>query len=444
MAQNAAAGGVIRLSIVSEDRRLDVGLPTQVPLVELIPGFARSLGVLDPTLAHTGYALQRADGKTLDSTRGAGVQGVQDGELLTLARGGLVAEPRVYDDIVEAVIDATARQHDGWTERDSSRTALAISIAFLALSGLLLVGSGAEPLLAALIAGSGAVVLLVTAAVLGRLGQAEASHALSLAAASYAGLAGLIAVPAPTPWGWPLAAAGLGLLVGGGVGLAIVRDRPEIQFAPIVLGAAIGLTGSAAAILGGDPIGPWALLVAIAATVSNLLPWLALSSTRLRAISPQSDAEIFDIPEPIDADEVKRRSESGARTLIALRIAFGLAILIGTTVVASGGVAGAALCALAFVGLMFQSRQVFARTGVFTLMALGAVGLAMTGLVATLTQPDLRVALLIVLLAATAVLVGLTLLSPRSRLRLARVADTVEVIAIALLLPLGVATAGLV
>lgn len=444
MAQNAtAAAGVLRLSIVSEDRRLDVGVPAHVPLVELIPGFARSIGVLDPTLAHTGYQLRRADGTLLDSARAARVQGVHDGELLTLVRGGLVAEPKVYDDVVEAVIDATAAQHGAWTPRDSSRTALAISLAFLALCALLLITSGSDPTLAAIIAGAGAVVLLATAAVLGRLGQSEASHALSLAAAAYGGLAGLIAVPAATPWGWPLAAAGLGLAVFGGAALAFAPDRPELQFAPIALGAALGLTGLVTALIGGDPVGPWAIMVAIAGTLSNGLPWLAMSSTRIRVISPQSDAEIFDTPQPVDADEVARRAVAGARTLTSLRIALALAVLVATPLVAASGFVGALLSALAFVGLMFQSRQMYARAGVLALMAFGAIGLAVTGLTVVLTQPELRIGLLVVLLTATALLVGLTLLSPRARLRLARLADTAELVALALLLPLGVLTAGL-
>jgi type VII secretion integral membrane protein EccD len=444
MAQNsAAAAGVLRLSIVSEDRRLDVGVPAHVPLVELIPGFARSIGLLDPTLAHTGFQLRRPDGTLLDSARAARVQGVHDGELLTLVRGGLVAEPKVYDDMVEAVIDATATQHGAWTPRDSSRTALAISLAFLALCALLLITSGAEASLAAVVAGAGAVVLLATGAVLGRLGQSEASHALTLAAAAYGGLAGLLAVPAASPWGWPLAAAGLGLAVIGGAGLAFAPDRPELQFAPIMLGASIGVTGLVAALLNGDPVGPWAIMVALAGTLSNGLPWLAMSSTRIRVISPQSDAEIFDAPNPIDSADVTRRAVAGARTLTSLRIALALAVLIATPLVASAGFAGAALCALAFVGLMFQSRQMYARGGVLALMAFGAIGLAITGLTIVLTQPGLRIGLLIVLLTATALLVGLTLLSPAARLRLARLADTTELIALALLLPLGVLTAGL-
>lgn len=440
---SVAAAGMLRLSIVSEDRRLDVGVPAHVPLVELVPGFARSLGILDPTLAHTGYQLRRPDGTVLDSARGARVQGVHDGELLTLVRGSVVAEPKIYDDVVEAVIDATAAQHGAWTPRDSSRTALAISLAFLTLCALLLLTSGADPALAATIAGAGAVVLLAVAGVLGRLGQSEASHALALAAAGYGGLTGLIAVPAATPWGWPLAAAGLGLCVIGGAALALTPDRPELQFAPILLGAAVGLTGLVTALIGGDPVGPWAIMVAVAATLSNGLPWLAMSSTRIRVISPQSDAEIFDAPRPIDVADLTRRAVAGARTLISLRIALALAMLVATPLVAGTGLTGALLCALAFVGLMFQSRQMYARAGVLALMVFGAVGLAVTGLTIVFAQPDLRIGLLVVLLTATALLVGLTLLSPRARLRLSRAADTVELIALALLLPLGVLTAGL-
>ena len=71
----ASARGLVRLSITSDDRRLDIGVPALVPLVEVIPGFARSLGVLDPTLAQYGYALRRADGTTLDPAKSPAAQG---------------------------------------------------------------------------------------------------------------------------------------------------------------------------------------------------------------------------------------------------------------------------------------------------------------------------------------------------------------------------------
>ena len=43
----SASRALVRVSVQSEGRRLDIGIPGQLPLVELMPGFARSLGVLD-------------------------------------------------------------------------------------------------------------------------------------------------------------------------------------------------------------------------------------------------------------------------------------------------------------------------------------------------------------------------------------------------------------
>lgn len=439
-----AAGAVLRLSIVSDDRRLDVSVPAQIPLIELLPGFARKLGMLDPTLAHGGYALHSSSGTPLDPARGIGSQGVHDGELLTLVRGGLLTETRVYDDVVEAVIDATSQQHGSWTPRDSSRTALAVSVTFLTLCAFLLIGAGRNFELSVILAGAGAVVLIATSVVLARLGQSEAGAALGLAAAAYGGIAGYLVAPGDTIWGWPIAAGALGLVIVGGAALAFTPQKPEIHLVPVAFGASIGLAATITALFSLDNVVPYALMVAVTATLANGIPWLALSSTRIQVISPQSDVDIFAAPIPIDADDVKKRAAAGARVLVALRVALGLSALAATPLIAAAGIPGALLCALAFLGMMFQSRQTYARSGVLTLMALGAVGLAVTGLTVIVTQPELRSGLLIFLLVTTALLVGLTLLNPRARLRLGRLADTVEVIALALLLPLGVATAGLV
>lgn len=443
MSHAVSAGTLVRVSVISEDRRLDIGISASVPLIEIIPGFARSLGVLDPTLAHGGYALHRADGSVLDATRGAGAQGVADGELLTLVRGGLISEPRIYDDVVEAVIDATASQHGVWSPRDSARTALAISLSFLALCALLLLTAGPTLGIGAIIAAGGTVVLIATAAVLTRIGQPEAGHALGLAGAMFGGITGYLLVPAQSLWGWPLAAAGLGLLIVGGMGLAFTQQKPEVHLIPVALGAAIGITSVVSALVAPGEHGAFAIMIAVTAMLSNGLPWLALTSSRIQVISPQSDTEIFANVEPVNSADVAKRAAAGQRVLVSLRVALGLAVLFATPLVAASGPAGAALCTLAFVGMMFQSRQTFARLGVVVLMTIGGVGLAVTGLTVSSALPELRPALLTLLLTVTAILVSLTLLNPKARMRLARLADTVEVLALALLLPLGVASLGI-
>lgn len=437
-----APSALVRVSVLSEDRRLDVAVAGAIPLVEVVPGFARSLGVLDPTLVHAGYALRRADGSTLDVSLSATAQGIHDGDVLTLVRGVQLAEPRVYDDVTEAVLDASAENHQAWTPKDNTRTALAVSLTFLTLCAVLLASAGPDFRWGGIIAGSGCLLLLASAAVLARLGQMESGIAFGLAAAAFAGLGAFLAVDSGTRWGWPLAAAGLAITVVGILALVLAPTRREVNVAPIALGLIIGAPATVTGLAPDSAVAAFVAMVAVAGALGNLLPWLALSSTRIKVISPQSDQEVFADPGPIDAAQIKERAIAGARILTALRLAVGVAVLVATPLVAGNSLAGAILTVLAFVGMMFQSRQAYARSAVTVLMALGAVGLAATGLTMTATQPGRRTGLLVVLLASTCVLVLLTLLSPRARLRLARVADTVEILVLAGLLPLGVIAAG--
>lgn len=444
MSQSVATSrAVLHLSVTGEDRRLDLGIPAQVPLVELLPGIVRGLGVLDPTLVHGGFALRRSDGTDLDPAASCAAQGVRDGELLTLVRGTLVADRPRYDDVVEAVIDATRDQRAAWTQTDHARTATAVSVTLLALGAGLLLTSPHGLGLSALVGLGAAVVLVATAAVLTRVGQPEAGSALGLAAAVYGAVGAYLLTPAGPFWSWPLAAAGLGLLVVGGLALASTAASPQVHLVPIALGIALGLTGLVAALAGGGSVAPFAVLVAVLGAISNALPWLALSSTRIKVISPLSDAEVLAAPPPIDGPEVARRTAEGHAILLALRIAFGLAVLTVTPRVASAGIAGALLCTLAFLGLMFWARQVYARAEVGVLMAIGTAGLALTGAVVAQTGTLDRSVLLAVLLIAAVGLVTLTLLSPAARIRLVPLFDAVELLALAALLPLGAIAAGL-
>lgn len=435
---------MVRITVQSEGRRLDVTVPTHVPLVEVMPGFVRGLGQLDPSLTTSGFNLQRPDGTRLDPQHTAADEGVHDGDVLTLTRGTFVAAPRVYDDIVEAVIDATAERRP-WTAQDGTRTALAMSLSFLSVCAILLFAAGRGQTLSIVIAGIGTVLLLAAAAVIARLGQSEAGSGLGIAAAVFGALTAYLAVPEALPfWGWPVAAAAAAAILVGGAAVAVSPHRPAVQYVPVITGAAVAVP---AVIIGLNPfggLGAYTIMLAVSATLANALPWLALSTTSLRVISAQSDAEIFSDPTPIATAEVMRRAAEGHRVLTAMRCALGIAMLAVTPVVASINGAGLLVCALAFTGLMFPARMSFARVHVMVLMVIGGVGLVLTAVFGALNQPDLRPAILIVLALVAAVTITVTLLSPRARLRLARVADSVEVFVLALLLPLGLISANLI
>lgn len=439
----AGTSSVIRVSVVSEGRRLDVGIPSQVPLIELLPGFARTLGLLDPSLTHGGYALQRADGSSLDPSATGGQQGVHDGDLLTLARGIHLVQPKVYDDVVETVIDVTGAQNRPWTANDHAHTALAVSLALVGLCALVLVLSGGG-VLSTIIAAGAALLLLVTGIVLSRFGQPAAAVGMGLASAVLAAVGGfsLGSSFSTTVWGWPFAIAGGAAALMGAFSFLFSTPR-EAHLIPLVGGIAVAVPAVVVGVFGVEPATAAAILLAAGGALAGLIPWLALSSTRITVITPMNDLEIFATPAPIDRDRIALRVAAGQRVGLSVRIGLVVALVVATPVVAAAGPWGAALAALAFAAMMFPSRQTYSRVGVLVIMVLGAVGLVVACVAVALTQPDLHPALLTVLLVAAALLVTLTLLSPKARLSIGRVADVAEVVIIAALPPLGVIAAGL-
>lgn len=441
-AEATDTSAVVRLSVVHAERRVDLAIPGRLPLLEVLPGVARGLGVLDATLLHGGYRLTRADGSELDPTRSALAQGIDQGEILTLTRGQLVAVPHRYDDVVEAVIDATSAHHTSWRPEDAARTATAVSLTLVALSAILL---ALQPTayLPAIIAGVGTLVLLALTATLCRIRQQEAGLGFGLAAAAYAGLTGYLIAQSQPLWGFALAAAGLGMIVGGGAALLLAKKPAEILLLPVALGLAVAIPAGVVGITGVDPSGPYAVMVACAGLLAGALPWLTLSSTRIRVISPMTENEMFDPPPPVDPERVAARVDAGHRLLVALRIAFALAVLVATPVVASASWIGTVLTLICGAVLMFQSRQSARRASVIVLLAGGTAILAVTGLSAILSHREQAPMLLAGLLIATGLVTGLTLLSERARMRITTLGDTIEVILLALLLPLGAITAGL-
>ncbi|MDR0946056.1 MAG: EsaB/YukD family protein, partial [Bifidobacteriaceae bacterium] len=102
-ANNAPGDTLVRVTVTAGERRLDIGVPLGTPVVELLPSFARYLGRLDAQTVHGGYQLLRADGSALDPSMTFAAQDVEHGEVLTLTAGVDQPQPKVYDDLVEAV-----------------------------------------------------------------------------------------------------------------------------------------------------------------------------------------------------------------------------------------------------------------------------------------------------------------------------------------------------
>ena len=92
----APVGTLLRISVTAGDRRVDLGAPGNVAVVEIVPGLARALGMLDAASVYGGYRLVTAEGSTLDPARTKGEHALlaayrrlnakQQGALLEVAR----------------------------------------------------------------------------------------------------------------------------------------------------------------------------------------------------------------------------------------------------------------------------------------------------------------------------------------------------------------------
>ncbi len=165
-APTSASGpsSLVRVTVASGSRRVDLVLPGAVPVAELVPELARSVGLLDGATVYGGYHLVTAEGRALAGDAGLIIQGVEDGGLITVSAGVDDPVPRVYDDVVEAMTDVVERDLKPWQPASGRRTALCAAALLLTLGAvaLLIQDSRLAAVAAALVAGglvTGAVVL---------------------------------------------------------------------------------------------------------------------------------------------------------------------------------------------------------------------------------------------------------------------------------------------
>lgn len=434
-------GNLSRIAVHHGEKRLDLSVPGALPLVEVLPAITRHLGALDSARAHGGYALVRPDGTTLAAELTLDAQGVSDGDTFTLWLGAEVEPAKVYDDIVEAVGDAAARHSAPWSPTDAAATAQGAAVALLTTAAALL-ALGPPSATAAALAGAGVAAAASGGAVVTRMGMVKGGAAITLTACLYAAVLGkmLAELLAPT-WQWPATYAGLAL--GGVLGAVVAPRARAAMVTPITAGLALGGATLALATTDMSEPGVFALTAAVAGTVTNAIPWLALATSRIKAVTPFTTSEILDEQPPIDPVEVQHRYSQGQRVGLALRCgAMLVAVCCLPGLLQGGGTALAEALAL-FVGLMLSSRQAYSRLEVGLVGCAGIMGLGLTALLATQAHPEWRGWLAAVMAAAAAITAGITILGRVKGTGLGRMADALDLVALVSLLPLAIIVAGL-
>jgi type VII secretion integral membrane protein EccD len=444
-----AGTGLARVTVSTAQRRIDVALPEEVPLAELLPEVLRLAGesAADDGEWHGGWVLRKATGALLEPTRNLAAQGVRDGELLHLMPGREEWPEVEYDDVVEAIASGARRYGRAWSGAATRRCALAVAAAAFGLA-LLDLGLTSPPwLVPALVALTVALALTMVGIALARAGgDAVAGAILAASGLPYALLGGvLLATPQQVTLGRlgtpEILVGSVALLVFGAVGYVGVAALSRLFAA----GIAGGLFGLAAGVLGLTSLSTAGVTAVVVTVAIGLMPAYPLLSIRLGRLPlptlPRRPEEMLaDEPRPPRADvyaAVARADE----ILTGILLAVGAVALVGAAVlVRGGGDAAAVLTAVASLTLLSRARLLPTPRQRLPLIVGGLGGVVLL-VVAAARAADSN-GRLIVLLAATVVAGGLVLAAGLRYSRrppspyLGRLADFGDVLLIIALVPI--------
>jgi type VII secretion integral membrane protein EccD len=437
MSQAAAgASGLVHVTVASGSRRVDLVLPGAIPVAELVPELARSVGLLDATTVYGGYRLITQDGRELATDAGLTMQGVEDGGLITVAAGVDDEPPRVYDDVVEAMADVVEHDLTPWQPAAGRRTALWAAGLALALGAYTLRLEGPGTLTA--VAATVVAILLVSGAVVLSRAQTEPEAAVAVGwmGAGYAAVAGILFLQPDAPLENQIAAAGAGALVAGLVALLGIDVGRPLLLPVVIVGGLLALGGLLLQATGWDPGHVFVVVLTVVVIAGSVFPWLALGVTSTRVDQIYSVADITTDPAVIDGDRVRSDARLAHEILVAVTATVGVLLALVAPFAVSLGIYGTLLAVVACVVVMLRTRQYRTGSEVRAGLVSGLVGLGSVAVSMLVLQPGWRPTAAVALAAIGAVLLAATLIPTSPSVRRGRLGDVIETICLLSLLPL--------
>jgi type VII secretion integral membrane protein EccD len=434
-----------RLTVLAPRRRVDVALPSDVPVAELVPMVLELVGEPGTAAPPRPWRLSGVVGGPLPAAATLGDLGVLDGELLRLGPATPAPAAPVFDDPVDAVAAGAA------TRPRAHRFEAAVVLAVAAAAAVLLGAGGPGSVPSALLAGAGAVVALGSAARLGGHGTHPApaiARGTALAGVGLAAAAGWAAVPG-TPGPLPLLAAAVAAGIAATTAQLLLRTvAPTLVAAAVV--AVVGVLAVVAVQLGAPPVAAASGAAALAVAAAPLLPRAAIRLAGLpRPVVVADEAELTADDPPLPPAELAERAELARNYLTGLVGTAATIATAGALVAATGGGwAGPVFAGVTAVVLLLRSRGyadiASART---TLAAAVVTGVGLAAVVAGPGSPPSLVACAVLLVGAGAAVVTLDAtargLRPEASPVLRRTVDLVEGLLVASAVPLAFAAADL-
>jgi len=412
MRSPAADEAYCRLTVLAPRARVDVALPADVPVAELVPMVLELVGEPGPGGAPQPWRLSGAAGGPLPPEATLDELGVPDGELLRIAPDAPAPPPPVFDDPVDALAATAGTARAG----DRRFGAAAVFVVTVAAAGLLATAAPGSAAAAGL-AGLGAVAAVVHAARLIRRPSDQSDPDADEVAHAAARTAACAAVPLAAAAGWVAVpgAPGSGLLLAAAAaGIAAAAAQVVLRvIAPLLVGAVVAAVlvaaGAVGLRFGMAPAAAAAAVGAIAIVAGPLLPRAALRLAGLpRPVVPADSGELVDAdtgPDLLPPDELAERADLARGYLAGLTGGCAVVAAAGAVIAATGGGwAGPTFAGVtvAILGLRARGYADAAPAQTALVAAIGA-GIALVALIAGQAEPGTRPVAAGVLLVAVAV-----------------------------------------
>ncbi|MCP2321604.1 type VII secretion integral membrane protein EccD [Hamadaea flava] len=372
-----------RVTIAAPATRVDVSLPPQATVAELVPQLVRMAGAVGG-----GWTLGRLGDEPFDPGSTVASAGIRDGEVLHLYAQGGGPLPVLFDDVADAVVAAHAASR--WRPEHARRAGLAV--ATLAVAG----SAAALPLV-----GRAAVAVgcLLAATALARSSRGSAAGTVIAAT-------GIPAVAAAAPLaGVNWAVAGAAAITGYALCALVLVPAARVWFAGLVVAGVLGLgTALLTTVAGPIAVAP---IIAVLPVLTLLMPGIAVRLGRLplpRLPADQS-ALATDIRPAAGADVVAAAKVS-ARMLTSL-LAGAVAVEVGAVgvLLRLGRPWSLALAVLAGIALTLRVRAYVQVGQRVVLLSGGLAVLAEAG--ATLANSGDPARLVLITVLAAGALAGL-------------------------------------
>ena len=447
--------GLVRVTVVTPQRRIDLALPEQVSVAEVLPGLLARAGehLADQGVPDGGWVLRRSDGTELTLGRTLGAHRIRDGELLHLVSRRTEWPELEYDDLVDAVATGSGRSGTLWTHWHTRAAGLGFGAV---AGGLGLIGvwrSGPPWPGVALWSLLFAAVLVLAGVLLSRaLGDAAAGAVAGVLAMPYGFAGGTLLLAGNRPIGdlgsAQLLTGSAVLMLIGIAGLVGIVDRAG-WFAAAIFTGLLGLI--AAWLSTTDALDATDVAAMVAGAVLLLIPGLPPMALRLGRVPtptlPRTTADLVrDDPQP-PRPAVYAAVLRAAALLAGMLAACCLVIGVASIVLARAGTrSSAVLVGLVIVGLLLRARSYPITRQRLMLLSSAAAGAGTLAIDRLMLDGDTPFLIAIPVLLAAATLVVLCGLRYSTRVPspyIGRYAELLEVAVVLAVVPVVCAVLGL-